>query len=119
MTIALTIEVPDELATRLQSMQNRLPEILERGMRDVLVEQSNQHQDETEIIAILASSPSPEQVLDIHPSPTMQKRASELLEYNKQRALTTQEMAELEKYALLEHLVRMAKAHAYKKLVQQ
>jgi hypothetical protein len=114
MPISLTIEVPDTLGQQLNMIHDRLPEILERGLRDLQIEQVRAYQDEEEIIAVLASRPSPEQILALQPSPAMQMRVSELLACNQQGTLTPEQSAELERYALLEHLVRMAKAYAYR-----
>ena len=41
---------------------------------------------------------------------------SELLERNKSGSISRTEEAELDRYLLLEHWVRLAKAHAYKQL---
>jgi len=68
------------------------------------------------IIELLASQPTPEQVLAIRPSPEFQARVSELLGRNKEGELSRQEETELERYLTLEHLVRLAKAHAYKQM---
>ena len=38
MTVEITIAVPDALGQELQRVQGRLPEILERGLREVLAE---------------------------------------------------------------------------------
>ncbi len=118
MTISFQIEVSEELGQQLQTMQDRLPEILERGLRDLLAEQADGSSDEAEIIAILAQQPTPEQILNIQPSSALQDRVSDLLERNQQGKLSAAEQAEMERYMLLEHLVRMAKAHAYQKLAQ-
>jgi hypothetical protein len=119
MSISLTIEVPDTLGQQLQAMRDRLPEILERGMRDVLAEQATSYQDEADIIEILVSQPQREQILNLQPSPALQERINDLLERNRRGTLSTQEAAELERYSVLEHLVRLAKAHAYKQPAQQ
>lgn len=76
--------------------------------------EGGQFQNEEAIMALLASQPTPEEVLGIRPSPELQARVSELLAKNKTTALTSSETAELERYLTLEHLVRLAKAHAYK-----
>ena len=76
-------------------------------------------QDENAIMQLLASQLAPEQVLSIRPSPEFQAHVSELLHRSKQGELSRQEEAELERYLLLEHLVRLARAHAYKQLVSQ
>ncbi len=36
MTIEITIQVPDTLGRQLQQLQGRLPEVLERGLREIL-----------------------------------------------------------------------------------
>ncbi|MBM4458969.1 MAG: hypothetical protein FJ011_14610 [Chloroflexi bacterium] len=112
----ITIRVPDTLGQQLQRFRERLPEALERGLRELLAERPTDHDDENSIMSLLASQPAPEQVLAIRPSPKLQARASELLTFSKQRELSRQEDAELERYLLLEHLVRLAKAHAYRRL---
>ena len=67
-------------------------------------------------IQLLASQPSPEAILAIRPTPALQARMSELLERNKSGSLSRTEESELDRYLLLEHWVRLAKAHAYKQL---
>ncbi len=119
MTIEFTIQVPDRLGRQLQRVRERLPEILERGLHEVLAEKPQDFQDENAIMTLLASQPTPEQVLSIHPSPELQAQVSDLLRRNKEGQLSRQEEAALERYLTLEHLVRLAKAHAYKKLAAQ
>ena len=38
MTVEITIEISDALNRQLQQVQDRLPEVLERGLREVLGE---------------------------------------------------------------------------------
>jgi hypothetical protein len=56
--------------------------------------------------------PSPEEVLALRPSPELKERISELLRKNRQEGLTPEEDAEWQRYETMEHLVRLAKAHA-------
>lgn len=117
MTVEITIEVPDALGKQLQQVQDRLPEVLERGLREVLAEAPNHAaQDERTIIDVLASQPTPEQIMALHPSPELQARIDILLARSKEGALSDQEEVELDRYFYLEHLVRMAKAKAYQHL---
>jgi len=67
-------------------------------------------------LQVLTSNPTPERVLALRPSPRLQARASELLARSKRGELLRQEEAELERYLMLEHLVRLAKAHAAQRL---
>ena len=116
MTVQITIEVPDSLGKQLRRYRDRLPEALERGIRQLESEEPTDYQDENKIVELLVSQPSPEQVLGLRPSPEFQTRVSTLLARSKADALSRQEEAELERYLTLEHLVRLAKAHAYQKL---
>ena len=119
MAMEITIEVPEALGRQLQPFRERLPEVLERGLRELLAERSSDFQDENAIMELLTSRPSPEQVLAIRPSPELQARVSELLDRGKRGELARQEEAELERYLMLEHLIRLAKAHAYQQLPKQ
>lgn len=117
--IEITIQVPDDLGQQLQHFEGRLPEVLERGLHELLAESVGQFRDESDIMELLISQPTPEQVLAIRPSPELQARVSELLYRNKREQLSNQEEIELERYLMLEHLVRLAKAHAYKQLTSR
>jgi hypothetical protein len=114
MTMEITIQVPDALGQQLQIVQDRLPEVLERGLREVLAAQSGTFEDENAVLEVLANQPAPEQVIATHPSPELQERIGDLLYRSKHGQLSHQEESELERHLVLEHLVRLAKAHAYK-----
>jgi len=121
MTMEISLQVPTALGQRLHHVRERLPEILERGLREIadeipVNERSGNFQDENVIMELLTSQPEPEQVLSIRPSPELQARVSELLGRNKKGELLRQEAVELERYLTLEHLVRLAKAYAYRQL---
>jgi hypothetical protein len=120
----ITIEVPDRLGEQLQKLGDRLPEALvriasdvaDRALQELTPTENIAYQDDRQIVELLASQPSPEVVLAIRPKPALQARMSELLEQNKSGNLTRSEEVELDRYLLLEHWVRLAKAHAYKNL---
>jgi hypothetical protein len=112
MSVDITIRVPDDLGRQLEQYRDRLPELLERGLRDVQVEDIADVHAATDIIAALTSQPTPEQVLALRPSDAMQARVSELLRRSKAEGLTRAEETELDRYLYLEHLVRLAKARA-------
>lgn len=116
MTVEITIQVPDRLRGPLEQVSDRLPEVLERGLREVLAEDAVVAEDERAIIAVLTSQPTPEQVLALRPSMELQAHVTELLERSKQGQLTASEAVDLERYLLLEHLVRVAKTQAYHRL---
>ena len=119
MTVEITIQVSDTLGQQLRHFQDRLPEVLEWGLREVMAEGTDEFEDESAILALLASQPAPEQVLALHPTPELQEWISGLLLRSKDGTLPPQEATELERYLLLEHLVRLAKAHAAKRLSER
>jgi hypothetical protein len=112
----ITIEVPDRLGEQLQQLGDRLPEALMRALEELNPAATIPYQDERQIVELLASQPSPEAILAIRPTPAFQARMSELLEQNKSGTLSRSAEVELDRYLLLEHWVRLAKAHAYKNM---
>ena len=112
----IILEVPDHLGEKLQRLGDQLPETLDRLLQDIPSTESLSYQDDLQIVELLASQPSPEAILAIRPTPTLQTRMSALLEHNKSGNLSRTEEDELDRYLLLEHWIRLAKAHAYKHL---
>jgi len=112
----ITVQVPDALGQRLRRYQERLPEVLERGLREVADEGTGAFQDESGVLEVLVSEPAPDQVLALHPSAQLQARVADLLDLSKRGELSPADEAELGRYLAVEHLVRLAKAHAHKRL---
>jgi hypothetical protein len=69
-----------------------------------------------EILELLATLPSPEEVLAIRASAALQDRVSALLEKNRTDGLSPAEEEEWQRYQYVEHLVQLAKARAALKL---
>ena len=69
-----------------------------------------------EIIDFITSLPKNEQVLAFKPSPASQNRLEELLEKKQIGKLNEDENREIEQFLLIEHLMRVAKARARKRL---
>jgi len=111
----LTLSIPDELATRLRPVKDRLPQILELGLRE-LHSSPPSYEGLSDVLEALARLPSPEEVLALRPSPTLQDRIEALLEKNRSSGLSAEERREWEQYQYVEHLVRMAKGRAALKL---
>ena len=105
----LTIEIPDDLAQRLQPERARLAEILERGLRQMRSESSLLAQ---EVVNFLARGPQPEEIVAFRPSETSVARARELLERNRAGALTPDEQAELDEMAALNQFFALIRAQA-------
>ena len=69
-----------------------------------------------EIIDLLTSCPTPEEILSFRPSKKMQSRVSQLLEKKRIANLTKEEEKEMEHYMIIEHIMRMAKLRARKRM---
>ena len=112
----ITLNVSEELATRLQPVEQQLPQILELGIRELNARQGGTFAGLAEILEKLASLPSPEEVLALRASPAIEERIEVLLEKNQAEGLSPDEKREWEQFSYVEHLVRMAKIHATARL---
>ena len=112
----VTLDLPEELAADLRAFEHESANIVAAGLREVTAGASGQFHGLSQVLEKLAELPSPEDVLALRPSPDLQARISELLAKNRSGGLTPQEQAEWQRYELVEHLVRMAKARATAKL---
>ncbi len=85
----LTIQIPDELAQRLEPLQNRLPELLWRLLDianlpqvqpTVLSETTDIPSVYQEVLDFLIKRPTPEEIITFKVSPQAQTRLQALLE---------------------------------------
>ncbi|WP_315790242.1 hypothetical protein [Fischerella sp. JS2] len=67
-----------------------------------------------EIIDFIAAGTTPQSVIDFKLSNTAQERLEDLVYKHKMGKLTPQEKKELDNFLTLEHIIRLAKARAYK-----
>ncbi len=107
----LSLTISEDLATRLRPVQDRLPQILELGLRELHAAPSN-YAGLSDVLEELARLPAPEEVLALRPAPALQARIDALLQKNRTTGLSDDERREWERYQYLEHLVRIAKAKA-------
>jgi hypothetical protein len=107
----LTLTIPDELATRLRSVEERLPEILELGLREWLSTPPD-YAGLSDLLETLARLPSPQEVLALRPAANLQNRIEELLAKSRAGGLSADEQREWDRYEYIEHIVRLAKARA-------
>ena len=107
----LTLTIPDELATRLLSVEERLPEILELGLREWLSTPPD-YAGLSDLLETLARLPSPQEVLALRPAANLQDRIDELLAKSRAGGLSADEQREWNRYEYIEHIVRLAKARA-------
>jgi hypothetical protein len=106
----LTIQISDELAKQLEPLRHRLPELLSQLVGEGITTSAP-------LVMATAHLPSIPQayleVLDfLVTCPTPQDRLSTLLEKNREGNLTASEVAELDVYEQLEHLMILMKARA-------
>lgn len=112
----VTLNIPEELATRLSSLEDKLPQILELGLRDLVAMSQTGFAGTAEVLEFLAQLPTPEEIIALRPSPALQADINALLEKNRTVGLTPAEEQMWQQYEYLEHLIRMAKAKAFLKL---
>ncbi len=112
----VTLDIPEELATRLNLLEDQLPQILELGLRELNAISQTGFTGMAEVLEFLAQLPAPEEIIALRPSEALQARITSLLEKNRTQGLTSVEEQVWEHYQYLEHLVRIAKAKAYLKL---
>jgi hypothetical protein len=109
--VEFTLQVSEELASRLRPLQDQLPQILELGLRE-LHAAPPQFEGLSDILETLARLPPPQEILALRPSPALQERISTVLDKLRNGGLSADEERDWQKYQYIEHLVRIAKAKA-------
>lgn len=101
----LTIEVPNELAERLNQEKERLPELLVQCLHQPpLPVQAYRY-----VLDFLTSRPTPAEIAAFRPTPEMIERRRTLVAREHTGEITLTEKAELDEYDRLEHVVVMLK----------
>ncbi len=70
-----------------------------------------------EVVDFIAAGTSPDSVIRFHPSESAKNRVADLISREKTEGLPEDEKSELDLYMQLEHIMRLAKARARKKMV--
>lgn len=120
----LTIQVPDELAQRLEPFRDKLPELLTLAVETILpststsnllssVANTDTHIAYAEVLDFLITRPTPQEIAAFKVSTTAQERIRILLNKNQEGVLTETETAELDLYEQLEHMMILLKAKAH------
>lgn len=105
----VTIELPDELAHRVEPEKEHLAELIARGLSQRWAEGSGGRR---ELIEFLGRGPRPDEIVAFRPSPAQIERARELLHRGSAGALTANEQAELDEIGHLDTLVTLLKTAA-------
>lgn len=115
----ITLEVPDELATKLAAHHQELPELLAQALELRAAEETSEeaasrtlHPVYQETLDFLTSRPTPEEIIAFKASPAVQERLEELLERNREEGLSEEEEAELDVYEQVGDLMILLKANA-------
>lgn len=114
--VQLTIELPEELASRLHPVQDRVTEIIELGLREL---GAGEYILQNELVDFLAKGPTAEEILTFQPSQSVTARVEELLHKNQDRVLTAAEEAELDRYETLDYLMTLVKARVRRHLPKE
>ena len=114
--MTLTVTIAEELANQLGPYETQIPEILKLGIREWHARAEKGYTGITDVLEKLASLPTPEEVLALRPTPILQERLDALLEKNLSNSWSPDDQREWDQYQYLEHLVRLSKASAVRKL---
>lgn len=112
----MTVDIPNELAIRLNPFKDELPQLLELGLHEYNAPKTTGFQGINEILEFLAKLPTPEEILALKPAQELQSQISTLLDKQRIQGLSVAEEQQWQQYEYLEHLVRMAKTNALLKL---
>ncbi|MGH9800925.1 MAG: hypothetical protein ACRD82_11225 [Blastocatellia bacterium] len=115
----ITLELPDDLASQIDPLRNRLPHLLYEMLAasspkpsQRVVKNGGASPVYQEVIDFLASGPTPNQIRTHRPSPVSQNRLAELLDKNREEELTEAEASELDLYEQVDDLMSLLKARA-------
>ena len=115
----ITLQVPQDLAQRLEAERDRLPEILEAALEDRSTRAaaarpwpSSAEDVFGEMVEFLASRPTAQQVREFRVSAHSQARLADLLEKNRESELTSAESAELDAFEIVHDIMLRLKAQA-------
>src|SRR5438132_10165859 len=103
----MTMQVPDELAKRIQPMSAWLPTIIELGLIGLKTAATA---TAAEVVEFLSKNPSRREVLEYHASDEAQARLRRLLSLNEAGLLSETEERELDELQRIDHIITMLKA---------
>ncbi len=115
----IMLNLPDELVTQLLPLEDKLPQILQLGLRELNAGAQVGFTGAAEVLEFLAGLPTPEEIMALRPSEALQDQINSLLERNRTQGLTAEEEQSWQQYEYLEHLVRIAKGQALIRLKQR
>ncbi|MEG3436774.1 hypothetical protein V0288_06545 [Pannus brasiliensis CCIBt3594] len=113
-----SIDLPDELANRLEPLREHLPDLLAKIVTPVDPKPATVAENPvyTEVLDFLLHRPTPDAIVAFKVSPRCQNRLQFLLDKNRESTLTAEENAELDTYEQLEHLMILLKTRAMRSI---
>ena len=105
----VTIDLPDQIARRLEGQKERLADIIDRGLQRKGDGTSSHWR---EMIEFLARGPRPEEIITFRPSEAAVERSRDLLSRNRESQLTEAEEVELDEMEDVNNLMMLLKAEA-------
>jgi hypothetical protein len=114
--MSITFTIGDDLANQLKPYEDQLTEILKLGIREWQARGESGYTGVSSVLEKLAGLPDPEEVLALRPAPQLEQWLETLLEKNRTSGLSPSEQREWDQYEYVEHLVRLAKISAARKL---
>ncbi len=114
--MSVTLTIADDLAQELRPYHDQLGEILQLGVREWQARRESGYTGLSSLLEKLAGLPNPEEVLALRPSPQLAQRLESLLETSRASGLSPADQREWDQYEYVEHLVRLAKINAARKL---
>ena len=72
----ISVDIPDDLALRLSPLQDKLPEILELGLREWNTQGEPGFSGLSDILEMLAKLPTAEEILALNPSASLQQQVT-------------------------------------------
>jgi hypothetical protein len=114
--MSTTVTIADDLAQQLKPYEAQLAEILQLGIREWQARNETEYSGISAVLEMLASLPAPDEVLALRAAPPLQQRIDALLEKNRTTGLSPDDQREWDQYQYVEHLVRLAKSSAARRL---
>jgi hypothetical protein len=112
----ITLDIPEELLSQLNSIEQPIPEVLKLGIHELAARPQPGFTGFSEVLEFLANLPTAAEILALRPSAVLQLEIDRLAEKYRSHDLTPEEHQLWQQYEYLEHVISMAKAKAYLKL---
>lgn len=108
----VTLEVSEKMGREMQALGADLPAAIKLGLANWRLYPTATHRELAVAIRELTTATTPEQLLELRPTPKLARRVRRLLDKNRETGLNASENDEMDAYLRVEHVVRLAKGTA-------